>query len=143
MGVQMIGWDDECCRHLAARGHRVIRFDNRDVGKSSWLISAGTPDVTAAMTKAYWRLPLKAPYFLDDMASDVTGMMDALGTEQAQVVGTSMGGTIAQTMAIQSPNRVLSLTSIMSTTGDPNLPKPKLPQRPPSCVRRVAGLTHM
>ncbi len=123
MGAQMIGWDDEFCIRLAARGSRVIRLDNRDVGKSTWFNGAGRPDVIAAMTRAYWRLPVTAPYLLDDMARDVIGLMDALGIRKAHVVGASMGGTIAQSMAIHHPERVLSMTSIMSTTGDPDLPK--------------------
>lgn len=125
MGTQMIGWDDEFCERLAARGFCVIRFDNRDVGRSSWLDGAGTPDVTTAMMRAWWRLPVSAPYLLDDMASDVTGLMDALGIPRAHLVGASMGATIAQCLAIRCPERVLSMTSIMSTTGDPDLPKPK------------------
>lgn len=124
VGAQMIAWDDEFCEQLAGHGLRVIRFDNRDVGRSSWLHHAGTPDLSMAMMRAWWRLPVAAPYLLDDMARDVVGLMGALGIERAHLVGASMGGTIAQTLAIRCPERVLSMTSIMSTTGDPNLPKP-------------------
>lgn len=124
MGAQMVGWDDEFCVELALRGFRVIRFDHRDVGKSSWLDHAGVPDVTRAMMRAWMRWPVEAPYLLDDMARDVIGLMDALRIQRAHVVGASMGGTIAQVMAIQHPERMLSMTSIMSTTGDPDLPKP-------------------
>jgi pimeloyl-ACP methyl ester carboxylesterase len=125
MGAQMIAWDDEFCEQLAAAGFRVIRFDNRDAGRSTWLDHIGMPDVTGAMTRAWFRLPVSAPYLLDDMASDVEGLMDSLGIDAAHMVGASMGGTIAQSLAIRRPERVLSLTSIMSTTGDPDLPKPK------------------
>ncbi|MBH1965579.1 MAG: alpha/beta hydrolase [Comamonadaceae bacterium] len=124
MGAQMVGWDDEFCTQLALRGFRVIRFDNRDVGRSTWLHDAGIPDVTRAMMRAWMRWPVTAPYVLADMARDVIGLMDALGIERAHIVGASMGGTIAQVMSIQHPERMLSMTSIMSTTGDPDLPKP-------------------
>jgi pimeloyl-ACP methyl ester carboxylesterase len=124
MGAQMTGWDDEFCEQLALRGFRVIRFDNRDVGRSTWLDAAGMPDVTRAMTRAWLRLPVTAPYLLDDMARDVVNLMNALGIPRAHVVGASMGGAIAQVMAIRHPERMLSMTSIMSTTGDPDLPKP-------------------
>lgn len=124
MGAQMIGWDDEFCEQLAARGFRVVRFDNRDTGRSSWLRHAGMPDVMGAMTRAWFRLPVSAPYVLNDMATDLCGLMDALGIPAAHLVGASMGATIAQTFAIRWPDRVLSMTSIMSTTGDPDLPKP-------------------
>ena len=124
MGAQMIAWDDEFCETLAARGFHVVRFDNRDAGRSSWLTHTGMPDVMRAMTRAYFRLPVSAPYLLDDMAHDLAGLMDALGFEAAHLVGASMGATIAQTFAIRFPDRVLSMTSIMSTTGDPDLPKP-------------------
>jgi pimeloyl-ACP methyl ester carboxylesterase len=124
MGAQMIAWDDEFCEQLAARGFRVVRFDNRDAGRSTWLTDAGMPDLTRAMTRAWLRLPVTAPYLLDDMALDVVGLMDALGIKAAHLVGASMGATIAQTLAIRRPERVLSMTSIMSTTGDPDLPKP-------------------
>jgi pimeloyl-ACP methyl ester carboxylesterase len=123
MASQMIAWDDEFCEQLAARRFHVIRFDNRDVGQSTWLDSAGMPDTLRAMTRAWLRQPVEAPYRLEDMASDVTGLMDALGIRQAHVVGASMGATIAQTMAIRHPERMLSMTSIMSTTGDPDLPR--------------------
>lgn len=125
MGAQMIGWDDEFCEALAGRGLRVIRFDNRDVGKSTRFDRAGVPDVMSALTRAWLRLPVEAPYLLSDMAKDLAGLLDALGIDDAHLVGASMGGTIAQTLAIEQPSRVRSLTSIMSTTGDPDLPAPK------------------
>jgi pimeloyl-ACP methyl ester carboxylesterase len=124
MGAQMVGWDDLFCELLAGQGFRVIRFDNRDIGRSSWIHKAGVPDVTTAMTRAWLRLPVSAPYLLQDMAMDVVGLMDALGIARAHVVGASMGATIAQTLAIIRPERMLSMTSIMSTTGDPDLPQP-------------------
>ncbi len=125
MGAQMISWDDEFCELLAARGFYVIRFDNRDVGRSTRLKQLGVPNLNWAMTRAMWRLPVRAPYLLDDMASDLVGLMDALNVEKAHLVGMSMGGTIAQTAAIEYPERVLSMTSIGSTTGAPDLPRPE------------------
>ena len=126
LGGQMILWRDEFCRNLASRGYRVIRFDNRDVGKSTWFDHLGVPDVMSAVTAAMTRQPSSgAPYFVRDMAADAAGLLDALGIESAHVVGASMGGMIAQGLAIEFPKKVHSLTSIMSTTGDPELPQPK------------------
>ena len=122
VGAQMISWEDEFCEQLAGRGFRVIRFDNRDAGKSTRFDRAGIPDVAAAMTRAWMGSPVAAPYLLRDMALDVIGLLDALRIDRAHLVGASMGGTIAQVAAIEHPQRVLSLTSIMSTTGDRNLP---------------------
>ncbi len=126
LAAQMILWDDEFCSALAARGHRVIRFDNRDVGLSTKLDAAGMPDAAAAMQAALLGERIAAPYLLRDLAADGVGLLDALGIPAAHVVGASMGGMIAQTMAITYPARVLSLTSIMSTTGERSLP----PARP-------------
>ena len=125
MGAQMVGWDDEFCKGIAGRGFHVIRFDNRDVGRSTRFDHAGTPDVVAAMTQAWLRVPVRAPYLLNDMALDAVGLLDALGIDSAHVVGASMGGAIGQEMALYHPRRVRSLTSIMSTTGDPGLPHAK------------------
>jgi pimeloyl-ACP methyl ester carboxylesterase len=125
MGAQMIGWDDAFCEGLARRSLWVVRFDNRDAGRSTRLDAAGTPNVMAAMTQAWLRLPVQAPYLLRDMALDVVGLLDALEIDRAHLVGASMGGAIAQTMALHHADRVLSLTSIMSTTGDRDLPPPR------------------
>jgi pimeloyl-ACP methyl ester carboxylesterase len=114
LGVQMLGWDEEFCRMLAGRGYRVVRFDNRDVGHSTKLVDAPRPDVMAAAAGD----TSSAGYLLDDMAEDCVGLLDELGVEAAHVVGASQGGMIAQAVAIGHPERVLSLTSIMSTTGD-------------------------
>jgi len=126
LAAQMILWDDEFCAALAARGHRVIRFDNRDVGLSTKLDAAGMPDAAAAMQAVLLGERIAAPYLLRDLAADGVGLLDALDIPAAHVVGASMGGMIAQTMAITYPARVLSLTSIMSTTGERSLP----PARP-------------
>jgi pimeloyl-ACP methyl ester carboxylesterase len=121
LGMQLIHWDREFCELLAERGFHVIRFDNRDAGLST-KIDAGVPNVMALM--AGMRRPV--PYRLDDMAADALGLLDHLGIERAHVAGTSMGGMIAQTMAIQKPERVLSLASMLSTTGDRRVGTPKL-----------------
>ncbi|MBG0815594.1 alpha/beta fold hydrolase [Planomonospora sp. ID82291] len=107
LGSQMIHWDEEFCALLADGGHHVIRFDNRDVGESTHFHDAGTP--------AFGSAGGDAPYLLGDMADDAAGLLDALGLESAHVAGASMGGMIAQAMAIRHPDRVRSLTSIMST----------------------------
>ncbi|MBG0832489.1 alpha/beta fold hydrolase [Planomonospora sp. ID67723] len=104
LASQLIHWDEDFCGMLADRGHHVIRFDNRDVGESTHLHDAG-PSVPGGA----------APYLIGDMADDAAGLLDALGLDSAHVVGVSMGGMIAQSMAVRHPRRVRSLTSIMST----------------------------
>jgi pimeloyl-ACP methyl ester carboxylesterase len=121
LGTQLIHWDRELCELFAERGFHVIRFDNRDAGRST-RIDAPVPNLTRAMAG----LKIEAPYLLDDMADDAFGLLDHLGIEAAHVAGVSMGGMIAQTMAIRRPERVLSLTSIMSTTGERRAGRPKL-----------------
>src|SRR2546425_12809499 len=100
LAAQMILWDDEFCAALAARGHRVIRFDNRDVGLSTKVDAAGMPDAAAAMQAALLGERIAAPYLLRDLAADAAGLLDALGIPAAHALGASMGGMIAQTMAI-------------------------------------------
>jgi pimeloyl-ACP methyl ester carboxylesterase len=113
LATQMIAWDEGFCELLAERGFRVIRFDNRDIGRSTRIDSAGVPprmDMMLGRRRS-------AAYLLPDMAADTVGLMDHLGIEAAHVVGASMGGMIAQTLAIRYPQRVRSLVSIMSNTG--------------------------
>ena len=121
LASQMLLWDDQFCEQLASRGFRVIRFDNRDVGRSSHLRGAKTP--------SRWQLVRRsasgAAYTLEEMAADSVGLLDALGIGAAHIVGASMGGMIAQLVAINHPDRVLSLVSIMSTTGNPKVGKPQ------------------
>ena len=119
LGAQMIHWDDDFCRQLAARGFRVIRFDNRDIGKSSHLSGGKRLTAMELLKLRFLKIPVQAPYRLRDMAEDTIGLMDVLGIKSAHVVGVSMGGMIAQEIAISFPQRVRSLTSIMSTTGNP------------------------
>jgi pimeloyl-ACP methyl ester carboxylesterase len=124
LGAQMIQWDDDFCRQLAARGFRVIRFDNRDIGKSSKLTGGKRLTTVELLKLRFLKIPVAAPYKLRDMAEDVTGLMDVLGIKSAHLVGASMGGMIAQEIAISFPRRVRSLTSIMSTTGNPKVAPP-------------------
>ncbi len=119
LGAQMIRWDEAFCKILASQGHWVIRFDNRDVGLSTKFDNAGVPDLMSLMQGK----PVKVPYTLKDMAGDTVGLLDALGVKKADVIGVSMGGMIAQSLAIHYPERVRTLTSIMSSTGNPDLPQ--------------------
>jgi pimeloyl-ACP methyl ester carboxylesterase len=114
LGAQMTLWEPAFCEALAARGFHVIRFDNRDVGLSTKIEGGPAPDIARAMTGD----ASSASYTLWDMADDAAGLLDALGIAKAHIVGASMGGMIVQAIAIRHPDRVLSLTSIMSTTGD-------------------------
>jgi pimeloyl-ACP methyl ester carboxylesterase len=125
LGEQMIAWEEDFCTQLAAQGYWVIRFDNRDVGLSTKLDEAGVPDVLALMQAQTRGGAVQAPYTLRDMADDAVGLLDALAIVSAHVVGISMGGMIAQEVAIHHPTRVQTLTSIMSSTGHPELPPPK------------------
>jgi pimeloyl-ACP methyl ester carboxylesterase len=125
LAAQMIAWDEEFCSRLAGRGYRVIRFDNRDVGLSTHFDAAGVPDVGVALMASLLGRPIEAPYRLHDLADDTAGLLDALGIDSAHVVGASMGGAVAQLMAIRHPERVRTLTSIMATTGEPGLPPPQ------------------
>jgi pimeloyl-ACP methyl ester carboxylesterase len=122
LGAQMITWEDEFCTQLADRGFHVIRFDNRDVGLSTWLEDAGHPDMAAAFSG-----DPKPAYELDDLADDAAGLLESLDIRAAHIVGASMGGFIAQLVAINHPECVLSLTSIMSGPGgtDEVAPKPE------------------
>jgi pimeloyl-ACP methyl ester carboxylesterase len=124
LGMQLTAWPDEFCRDMASRGFRVIRFDNRDAGLSTEMPSLGFLATTALLAGASLRMPVKPPYCLADMARDAVGLMDALGIRSAHIVGASMGGMIAQIVAAEYPQRVKSLVSMMSTSGDPTLPGP-------------------
>jgi pimeloyl-ACP methyl ester carboxylesterase len=121
LGGSMIGWPDDLRFGLAERGFRVIRFDNRDIGRSTHLHALGAPNIPELVAKKALGEPLSPPYMLDDMATDAVALLDGLGVERAHVVGMSMGGMIAQLVALNHPAKVKSLTSIMSTTGRPGL----------------------
>jgi pimeloyl-ACP methyl ester carboxylesterase len=122
LGAQMISWDEGFCLQLSDRGFQVIRFDNRDSGLSTWMKDAGPPNIGAALSGN-----AQPAYQLDDLAADAAGLLDALNIPAAHIVGASMGGFIAQLVAIDHPEHVLSLTSIMSGPGghDEVPPKPE------------------
>ena len=117
LGAQLLSWQEDFCQQLVDRGLFVVRFDNRDVGLSTHLHHAPLPDLAAIQSGD----SSTAPYTLSDMASDAANLIESLGLGSAHVVGASMGGMIGQVLAIEHPDRVRSLTSIMSTTGDPNV----------------------
>lgn len=123
LGAQMIRWTVPFCEALAARGYRVIRFDNRDAGLSTHLVDLAPPDFAVLAAALKMGQQTDVPYTLDDMAADALGLLDALSIERAHVVGRSMGGMIAQILASAHPGRVLPLTAIMSSTGNPALPQ--------------------
>ncbi len=125
LGMQLVAWPDSLCQGLAARGFRVVRFDNRDVGLSTRMPSAGRLRMGGMMARAFLHLPVRPPYTLNDMARDTVGLMDGLGIGAAHVVGASMGGMIAQIVAAEHPDRVKSLISIMSSPA-PVMPAPKV-----------------
>lgn len=120
LGAQMIAWPEDFCHELAGRGLFVVRFDNRDVGESQWLDDAGVPDLQACFAGD----TSSAPYDLAEMARDVVGLIDALGFDSVHLAGASLGGMIAQTAAIQFPERLRSLISIMSTSGERSVSQP-------------------
>jgi pimeloyl-ACP methyl ester carboxylesterase len=125
LGAQMIRWDEEFCEQLVRRGFYVIRFDNRDVGLSTKFEEAGIPDLMAVMNAVQDGETVETPYSLEDMADDAVGLLDALNIDKAHICGASMGSFISQIVAYRHPSRVLSLTSIMGSTGNPNLPQAK------------------
>lgn len=123
LGGQLTLWPDEFVDALNAHGFRTIRYDNRDVGLSTRFEAAGVPNLKWMFVKAALRLPVRPAYTLADMAADGIALLDHLGVVQAHIVGASMGGMISQHIAARYPDRTLSLTSIMSTTGNPRLPR--------------------
>ena len=135
LGGQLVAWPSSFIAGLVDRGFKVITFDNRDIGLSTKIDAAPPTKVQSAMFSISRRFA-KSAYLLSDMAKDAVGLLDALNIERAHVVGMSMGGMIAQTMAIEHPSRVRSLTSIMSTTGNPRVGRPKT-----SVVVRALKLT--
>src|SRR3546814_39517 len=123
LGGQLTLWPDEFVDALNARGFRTIRYDNRDVGLSTRFEAAGVPNLKWMFVKAAIGLPVRPAYTLADMAADGIGLLDHLGIDRAHVVGVSMGGMISQHIAARYPERILSLTSVMSTTGNRRLPR--------------------
>ena len=125
LGMQLIAWPPAFIRALVSAGFRVVRLDNRDIGLSEHLDHLGTPNLMWQTLKRRLGLRVDAPYSLEDMAQDAIGVLDALGIAQAHVIGASMGGMIAQRIALAAPGRVLSLTSMMSSSGSRHLPGPR------------------
>ncbi len=125
LGAQMIRWEEELLEKFVEHGFYIIRFDNRDVGLSTKFDEAGEPDLMKIYMQVAKGEQIESVYTLNDMADDAVGLLDALNIDKAHICGASMGGMIAQTVAYRHPSRVLSLTSIMSSTGNPDLPRPK------------------
>ena len=123
LGAQMTLWPIEFVQALADRGFYVIRYDNRDIGLSQKFEGAKAPGVMWHVIRKRFGFPPRVPYTLSDMAADGMGVLDALGIDRAHVVGASMGGMIAQLMAVEHGHRLLSLTSVFSTTGNAKLPQ--------------------
>jgi pimeloyl-ACP methyl ester carboxylesterase len=122
LGAQMIHWDEDFCNMLAETGHFVIRYDNRDIGLSEKMGQFSIPDMAQMMADFLEGKTPEVPYTLDDMAADGMSLLDALDIERAHICGASMGGMIVQAMAINHGDRIKSMTSIMSSTGNPDLP---------------------
>ena len=125
LGMQLTAWPDDLVQALVAAGHRVVRFDNRDIGRSEYLDQLGVPNLLWATLRQRVGLPVHAPYTLHDLAADALGVLDALGIARAHIVGASMGGMIAQRVALRAPARVATLTSLMSSSGARYLPGPR------------------
>jgi pimeloyl-ACP methyl ester carboxylesterase len=134
LGMPGVAWPDPLVDGLVAAGFRVIRFDNRDCGHSGKVAGGRMPDLRIAIARALLRRRVIAPYTLDDMAADSVGLLDVLGIERAHLVGASMGGMIAQNIAALYPQRVASLTSIMSSTGNPS---PRVALGRPGALRAI------
>nr|WP_294975876.1 alpha/beta hydrolase [uncultured Pseudomonas sp.] len=124
LGGQLIHWPDEVVEALCQQGFRVIRYDNRDVGLSAWRIPTPSGNLTYEVIRYRLGLPVSAPYSLTDMADDALRLLDALHVERAHVLGASMGGMIAQHVADLAPDRVISLTLVMTSSGAEGLPAP-------------------
>lgn len=148
LGMQLIAWPEAFVRGFADAGYRVLRHDNRDIGLSQSFDDAPTPNLLWQVLRQKLGLPIHAPYTLEDMARDALGLLDALGIAQVHVIGVSMGGMIAQRMALADPRRVRSLVSIMSSSGARGLPAARqdvgaaLMRRPPRGAGADALVEH-
>ncbi|MDT9002228.1 alpha/beta fold hydrolase [Paucibacter sp. APW11] len=129
LGMQLLAWHEDFVALLVRRGFRVIRYDNRDVGLSQYFDEHGRPALGLAAMKHLFHLPVQSAYSLADMAEDARGILDALGLARAHVCGASMGGMIAQHLAARHPERVNSLTLMMTSSGSRRLPGPNLQMR--------------
>ena len=126
LGMQLVAWHEDFVQSLVQRGFRVIRFDNRDIGLSQDFDHLGMPNLAVEALKHAMGFAVRSPYSLIDMANDTAGLLDALGIAQAHVCGASMGGMVAQQLAVRHPKRVKSLTLMMTTSGSRRLPGPSL-----------------
>jgi pimeloyl-ACP methyl ester carboxylesterase len=138
LGAQMNAWDDPFCHGLAARGLFVVRFDNRDAGRSTWFADAPTPGRLALVAAALRGRRLATAYTLDDMARDCVGLLDALGLARVHVVGASLGSAIGQSLVIRHRERIASFTSIMGASGNPRVLRPR-PEAIALLVARAAA----
>ena len=129
LGMQLTGWPEELVALLVAQGFRVVRFDNRDAGLSEGFDHAGVPNIPWNALRHMLRLPVRSPYAVRDMAADAVGVLDALGIARAYLVGASLGGMISQHVAAHWPERVSSLSLLMTTSGSRRLPGPTLQAR--------------
>jgi pimeloyl-ACP methyl ester carboxylesterase len=141
LGTQMIAWPDALIQGLVTKGFRVIHYDNRDVGLSQRMDGAPAGSLVWAVLAAKFGLPVRTAYTVNDMAEDGIALLGALGIAKAHIVGASMGGMIAQLMAANHPEKVLSMTSIMSSSGKPGLPGPSAELRKRMMVKRPANPT--
>ena len=141
LGTQMIAWPDELIQGLVRKGYRVIHYDNRDVGLSQRMDGSPAGSLVWAMLASRLGLPVRTAYTLTDMAKDGAALLDALGINKAHIVGASMGGMIVQLMAANHPEKVLSMTSIMSSSGAPGLPGPSAELRRRMMVKRPENPT--
>ncbi|MGV0034309.1 MAG: alpha/beta fold hydrolase [Candidatus Azotimanducaceae bacterium WSBS_2022_MAG_OTU7] len=142
LGAQMVDWDENFCQQLADAGHFVIRYDNRDAGLSTHFHDHGIPDFEKLTFEFVTNGSAQVPYTLDDMALDGVSLLDELGIAQAHTCGVSIGGMIVQTMAINHPDRILSMTSIMSTTGNHWLPPAEKKAMQALRTERINGPEH-
>ncbi|MFN3303578.1 MAG: alpha/beta fold hydrolase, partial [Roseateles sp.] len=141
LGMQLVAWPEGLVEQLVARGFRVIRFDNRDVGLSQPFDHLGLPNIPLAALLHTLRLPMRPPYALADLARDAVGVLDALGIAQAHVCGASMGGMVAQHLGFAHGQRLKSLTLMMTTSGHRSLPKESLKVRRMLLSRPRPGAT--
>jgi pimeloyl-ACP methyl ester carboxylesterase len=139
LGMQLVAWHEDFVQSLVARGFRVIRFDNRDIGLSKNFDDRGVPSLGWNTLKFMMRMKVDSSYSLADMADDSAGVLDALGIQSAHVCGASMGGMIAQQLAVRHPTRVKSLTLMMTTSGARHLPGPTMKARGALMSRAKAG----
>ena len=129
LGMQLVAWQPGFVASLVARGYRVIRFDNRDIGLSQRFDQLGVPNLALDSLRYAVGMKVSAPYTVADMADDAAGLLDALGIAAAHTCGASMGGMIAQQLAVRHPDRVKSLTLVMTSSGSRRLPGPTLKVR--------------